>query len=247
MGFLPAAGHPADLVDLARRVLVAVCVDEPALGGEPEEEAQLLEIDLYLSQEPRPLPCIGRLHEALLDVDDHRVDPVTDRELVRTRKFLYLCRDPDKELEALFRYDLAGIGFFFHGMSFGRFPFRRKQDSVSRGDSRAVFLIRSQNISLRKYREPAARVSASPGNAPPEATRQETEGCKKVKRPEGNASYGSVLARRNPRRLIRRPGESLLRLAERRNCGVKPHEPPRITRSEQELFVNAEPSDGCSE
>ena len=184
MRFLPAPRHPADLVDLARRVLVAVCVDEPALGGEPEEEAQLLEIDLYLAQEPRPLPCIGRLHEALLDVDDHCVDPVTDGELVRTRKFLHLCRDPDKELEALFRYDLAGIGFFFHKMRLGRFPFRRKRASVSECGSRAVFLIRSQNTSLRKYREPAARVSASPDNAPPEARRQETAECKEVKRPE---------------------------------------------------------------
>ena len=216
MGFLPAAGHPADLVDLARRVLVAVCVDEPALGGEPEKEAQLLEIDLYLSQEPRPLPCIGRLHEALLDVDDHRVDPVTDRELVRTRKFLYLCRDPDKELEALFRYDLAGIGFFFHGMSFGRFPFRRKRDSMSEGDSRAVFLIRSQNTSPGKQREPAARVRASPGNTPPEASRQETAECKKVKRPEGKLPTEAPSQGGTP---DSRPGSQASPCSGRRNAG----------------------------
>lgn len=114
MGLLPAACHSPDLVDLARGMLIAVCIDEAYLGGKPEQEAEFFELQLRLPQQRSPIPRVGSLDEALLNVDHEPLNPVSDREFVCTRKFFDLLGHPDQELETQLRNDLSGIGILFH-------------------------------------------------------------------------------------------------------------------------------------
>ena len=220
--------------------------------GEPQQQAQLVEVQVHPVEQPRPAAGERGLGQALQARHRDRLNPVPEQELLPAGEAFQGGNQPQGQPVHRFQRRAAPA----------RALFRAFRAGGHRGGRPGRAAPASQGISWR--RSPFMNGWASPGPMgrpghprPGPAPVIPAPGAKKIDRgagaprpPQGAKTPGfkaqsSVLATRKPMRMSRSPVEYLRRFAERRFPGSLSHEPPRNTRRSQSPLNHALPSVGA--
>jgi hypothetical protein len=94
----PSANEAARVVKRTRRMLVTAPIQQSQVGGESDQEPQLLNPQVCAEQMRSSIPRIGRLNQCLEQIEGSDLDTNAESEFVTSRKFLDGRQKPHQKL-----------------------------------------------------------------------------------------------------------------------------------------------------
>src|SRR5260370_29666909 len=84
----PAADQASSVIECTRRIFVASSIQQSQVGGESDQEPQLLNPQVSSTQSFCTIPRVGGFDQRFEHVQGDALDPIAKRELVASREFL---------------------------------------------------------------------------------------------------------------------------------------------------------------
>ena len=113
MRLSPTADAALDLIELAGGMFIAAMRHDSRMIGEPEQEAQLFDVDLCAAQQAGAILGVSGLDHRQHQIRRGGLQPIPQKEFVIAWEFLHHQQKPRVEGEDFLRQDLAGCRLLF--------------------------------------------------------------------------------------------------------------------------------------